>query len=70
MKTLQEWAKYYQKLGIWVLPYPSQAGWDSFWKRKSDKDYYNISKRWTWNEDKGLHLVVGRGLLMDNRAKR
>ena len=60
MKTLQEWAKYYQKLGIWVLPYPSQAGWDSFWKRKSDKDYYNISKRWTWNEDKGLHLVVGR----------
>ena len=20
MKTLQEWAKYYQKLGIWVLP--------------------------------------------------
>ena len=42
------------------MPYPSQDNWQKFWDKKGDKDYINISKGWTWNEDVGLKCLAGK----------
>lgn len=60
MNTIKDWAEWYQQRKVWVFPYNTQEESWSFWKNKNDKDYFNISKTWHWNEALGLRLVVGK----------
>lgn len=57
---LEGWVKYYQDLKLWIFPYPEHSYSLSFWKGKSDVDYKNISKDWSWNNNIGLKLLVGK----------
>lgn len=61
MKSLREWAEYYQNMRVWVYPYNYfEDGW-KYWRNRNDKDYANISKTFKWEDEvAGIKMIVGK----------
>jgi hypothetical protein len=72
MKTLQEWAEYYKKLGVWVYPYKDyseQFQW-LHWRNMKDSDYDEEFNTYDWSLAEGINLVTGKkGILVLSFAK-
>jgi hypothetical protein len=61
MKTIQERAKFYKGLGIWIYPYLNY--YDSFqwnhWRNMDDSCYEKEYNTYDWNTANGLNVVAG-----------